>query len=255
MRAIAKEYGGSWELGDIIGCALDFDTGTISFSRNGVGLGVAFTVNRAKLQAAAFFPAATLNNGVWQFLFAAGEVVYAPRDAHLFSRTVHPGREVTLHLDGCGQLKVDRQLDDTLLLMHMTRAIDVMRPTCINTPVAECGRCFTIYSARVIMAWASHLIFASQHLSAVLWSRQCWSGFVGVAGVGGCSGWGPDDEGLLVLWIMLGAAGGLGLLTLSAMVHGERLRRRRQFRLVRGACSRAPTRCVANYPRSSLVIL
>eukprot|EP01051_Picozoa_sp_SAG22_P006908 SAG22_NODE_468_length_10147_cov_77.238654_2_plen_216_part_00 len=70
-----------------------------------------------------------------------------------------------------------------------------------------------------------------------------------------CSGWGPDDEGMLILWIMLAAAGGLGILTVTAMVHGERIRRRRQFQLVEGpplALGPSARPSVGRLPSSSL---
>ena len=53
-------YGEPWAQGDVIGCALDLDVGTVSFLRNGVHLGVAFEGVRRPL---AYFPAASLSYG------------------------------------------------------------------------------------------------------------------------------------------------------------------------------------------------
>ena len=38
----SEAYGESWEIGDIIGCYLNFANREISFSRNGKSLGIAF---------------------------------------------------------------------------------------------------------------------------------------------------------------------------------------------------------------------
>lgn len=53
-------YGALWSAGDVIGCAIDLDEGTVSFMRNGCDLGVAFTDVR-RLQA--YFPAVSLSYG------------------------------------------------------------------------------------------------------------------------------------------------------------------------------------------------
>ena len=180
-------WGELWEVGDIIGSMVDFDEGTISFSRNGRWLGTAFTLDSQHARAV-MYPAATMNKGVWQFLLGVGEVVHAPAGVHLFTRSVGGGDgQVALQVNGCGQLTVDAQHDEnTLLQMVMTRAPPAYHPSCIAAPVPGCG-----------------------------------------------SGWGVEGEGMMVvLWIMLGAAGSLGLLTLAAMIHGQQVRRRRQFQLV-----------------------
>ncbi|XP_078046669.1 E3 ubiquitin-protein ligase RNF123 isoform X2 [Augochlora pura] len=53
-------YGESWYTGDIIGCALDMDNGTINFYRNGTDLGKAFE-NIARGSGVAYFPTVSLS--------------------------------------------------------------------------------------------------------------------------------------------------------------------------------------------------
>ena len=52
-------YGQEWARGDIIGVMIDLDMGTISFMRNGVSLGQAFSHIR-RLE---YYPAASLSYG------------------------------------------------------------------------------------------------------------------------------------------------------------------------------------------------
>lgn len=53
-------YGEAWTQGDVIGCALDLDAGTVAFARNGVHLGCAFEGIRRNV---AYFPAVSLSYG------------------------------------------------------------------------------------------------------------------------------------------------------------------------------------------------
>jgi hypothetical protein len=185
-----QPYGREWAEGDVVGCLLNLDARKIYFSLNGDTLGVAYDID-TNTATGPFYPAATLKDGVWQFLFGIGEVRYAPPDARLFVPTARATQTehsdvTTVRMDGCQRLQIDTLRDGMRVNMVMSRSQESMRPTCIERPTAECDF------------------------------------------------WGTSDEGLLVLWIMLGSAGGLGILTLSATMHGERLRRRRQFQLVRG---------------------
>jgi hypothetical protein len=52
-----QPYGKSWVQGDVIGCLLDLDAGTLSFTRNGQDLGVAYTNVRTMQPHLAYFPA------------------------------------------------------------------------------------------------------------------------------------------------------------------------------------------------------
>ncbi|XP_015778182.1 PREDICTED: E3 ubiquitin-protein ligase RNF123-like [Acropora digitifera] len=57
-----KEGNEEWMAGDVIGCCIDLDEGTISYSRNGLYLGVAFD-NVQFGPGQAYFPAASLSYG------------------------------------------------------------------------------------------------------------------------------------------------------------------------------------------------
>ncbi|XP_022660689.1 E3 ubiquitin-protein ligase RNF123-like isoform X3 [Varroa destructor] len=56
------KYGQAWLAGDVIGCCLDLDAGTVSFYRNGVSLGEAFR-NIRRGPGYAYFPAVSLSFG------------------------------------------------------------------------------------------------------------------------------------------------------------------------------------------------
>lgn len=61
------DYGQPYGLGDTVGCALDLEAGTVSFSKNGTDLGQAFEVPK-HLRGQAFYPAVVLK--VWVGLVA-----------------------------------------------------------------------------------------------------------------------------------------------------------------------------------------
>lgn len=56
-------YGQAWMPGDVIGCCIDLDEGEISFLRNGVSLGIAFTEVRRLQPGLGYFPALSLSHG------------------------------------------------------------------------------------------------------------------------------------------------------------------------------------------------
>lgn len=58
-----RAYGQSWVAGDVIGCCIDLDTNTISFYRNGVSLGVAFSGIRKMGHGVGYYPAISLSEG------------------------------------------------------------------------------------------------------------------------------------------------------------------------------------------------
>ncbi len=64
-NAACTNYGQPWTAGDVIGCCLDLDKGQITFYRNGVSLGVAFSNVRFGENAVsnAYFPAASVSYG------------------------------------------------------------------------------------------------------------------------------------------------------------------------------------------------
>ena len=63
--------------GDVIGCTLDMDAGTVSFARNGQDLGHAYDVPQ-HLQRAALYPAVCLKNGEVAFNFGQAPLRYQP---------------------------------------------------------------------------------------------------------------------------------------------------------------------------------
>ena len=62
-NVLRKAYGEYWSVGDIIGCALDLEEGTISYHRNGRNLGVAFVEIPRKERNAGYFAGASLSAG------------------------------------------------------------------------------------------------------------------------------------------------------------------------------------------------
>lgn len=61
-NVVTGKYGEEWMAGDVIGCCIDLDEGTISYSRNGHFLGIAFD-NVQFGPGLAYFPAASLSYG------------------------------------------------------------------------------------------------------------------------------------------------------------------------------------------------
>ncbi|XP_023543397.1 E3 ubiquitin-protein ligase RKP isoform X2 [Cucurbita pepo subsp. pepo] len=59
----AERYGQSWVVGDVIGCCIDLDRNEISFYRNGISLGVAFSGIRKMGPGIGYFPAISLSQG------------------------------------------------------------------------------------------------------------------------------------------------------------------------------------------------
>ncbi|XP_022741612.1 E3 ubiquitin-protein ligase RKP isoform X2 [Durio zibethinus] len=59
----AEPYGQSWVVGDVIGCCIDLDHDEISFYRNGVSLGLAFSGIRKMGPGFGYYPAVSLSQG------------------------------------------------------------------------------------------------------------------------------------------------------------------------------------------------
>lgn len=70
-------YGESFGKNDVIGCKLDLDSGKISFSKNGVDLGVAFTIPQ-QIQRMPLFPSVCLKNAEITFNFGTKPFKYKP---------------------------------------------------------------------------------------------------------------------------------------------------------------------------------
>jgi Kip1 ubiquitination-promoting complex protein 1 len=58
-----SQYGDNWAAGDVIGCAVDLEKGEISFYRNGVSLGTAFSNVQRFSPGMAYFPAISMSHG------------------------------------------------------------------------------------------------------------------------------------------------------------------------------------------------
>lgn len=74
-------YGESFGMHDVIGCYLDLSKGEVSFTKNGVNLGVAFTLNAQKGQT--FFPAVVLKNAEMSFNFGAQPFKHPPSNNYV----------------------------------------------------------------------------------------------------------------------------------------------------------------------------
>ncbi|PIA47944.1 hypothetical protein AQUCO_01400502v1 [Aquilegia coerulea] len=59
----SERYGQSWVAGDVIGCCIDLDHDEISFYRNGISLGVAFSGIRKMEPGMGYYPAVSLSQG------------------------------------------------------------------------------------------------------------------------------------------------------------------------------------------------
>lgn len=57
-----QPYGESWVQGDVMGCGIDLDAGSITFWRNGQCLGVAYDRVRTMQPSLAYFPAVSLSH-------------------------------------------------------------------------------------------------------------------------------------------------------------------------------------------------
>ncbi|KZC09103.1 ATP-dependent RNA helicase Ddx1, partial [Dufourea novaeangliae] len=70
-------YGEAFGMYDVIGCYLDLIKGEINFSKNGVNLGTAFTLN-AQQKSQTFYPAIVLKNAEMSFNFGAQPFKHPP---------------------------------------------------------------------------------------------------------------------------------------------------------------------------------
>ena len=71
------DYGGAFGRGDVVGCMLDVQGGTISFSKNGVPLGVAFPLTKG---AGTLYPSICMKNAECGVNFGATPFAHPPPD-------------------------------------------------------------------------------------------------------------------------------------------------------------------------------
>ncbi|XP_076655905.1 ATP-dependent RNA helicase Ddx1 [Halictus rubicundus] len=72
-----SDYGEAFGMHDVIGCYLDLVKGEISYTKNGVNLGTAFTLN-AQQKSQTYYPAVVLKNAEMSFNFGAQPFKHAP---------------------------------------------------------------------------------------------------------------------------------------------------------------------------------
>lgn len=75
-------YGESFGINDTIGCCLDLDDAKMKFTKNGVDLGVAFTVPKNMVQNG-FFAAVVLKNAEMKFNFGETDFKYPPEKGYV----------------------------------------------------------------------------------------------------------------------------------------------------------------------------
>jgi hypothetical protein len=93
----STSYGPTFTTNDIIGCALDLDAGTVSFSKNGISLGTAFTALPAGLYTFAVGhqnTSCSVNFGQRPFAYAAPSGFKALCDTNLPTPTIAKGSSV-----------------------------------------------------------------------------------------------------------------------------------------------------------------
>lgn len=69
------DYGEAFGMHDVIGCLLDLDKSELRFTKNGVDLGQAFTIDNS-LKGETFYPAVVLKNAEMQFNFGVTELKF-----------------------------------------------------------------------------------------------------------------------------------------------------------------------------------
>jgi len=77
-----NDYGEPFGLNDTIGCFVDFDNRTISYSKNGRPLGVAFTIP-PELRGQPLYPAVVLKNAEMHFNFGQDKFKYPPPPGYI----------------------------------------------------------------------------------------------------------------------------------------------------------------------------
>lgn len=73
------DYGESFTLGDVIGCYLNLDKGSIHFSKNGIEFPTAFPIRQALINSI-FYPAFVLKNSKLKLNFGDSDFDFAPKN-------------------------------------------------------------------------------------------------------------------------------------------------------------------------------
>ena len=201
-----SSYGERWQEGDVIGCLLDLTQpggGSISFSLTTPGeatrdLGVAFELGPQD-RVTEFYPAGTFVEGIWRFRFGAEELQYAPDNVVHFTPPTRAAR-----------LTVGSRL------LPATFSSDGCQE--IQVEAVDFNRTISITMTRPPPGPESA---GSPQICSEPLEPECDAPLM--------------TADTMVMWVILGSACTIGLLTMFTMVQGERLRRRRQFQLFSGA--------------------
>lgn len=78
FAGVFDDYGGTFGAGDRIGVAIDVDSGSLTYYKNGTSLGEAFKIP-ADLHGAAFHPCACVKNSLVEFVFSPKHVKCLPK--------------------------------------------------------------------------------------------------------------------------------------------------------------------------------
>ena len=96
------DYGGKFTKGDCIGCLLDVESSSVSFTKNGAPLGEAFKLSEQTLKSDAIFPAVCVKNAECVVRFVKEDFKFAPPE----------GYEALASIRGCDAVDGDAEAVD-----------------------------------------------------------------------------------------------------------------------------------------------
>ena len=89
-----EDYGGAYGKGDVVGCLLDADGGTVSFTKNGAELGEAYALPDF-MRGQAIYPAVCLKNAEAGFNFGLAPFAHGPPAGYQGLAQARPGQTVS----------------------------------------------------------------------------------------------------------------------------------------------------------------
>jgi len=126
-----ENYGESFKEGDTIGCYLDFEEKTISFSKNGEWLDVAYYIPKKMIASGeVFFPAITIQCGEARANFGASDWAHAPelgfpgfeKASDLIAHTLREEEKSYTHIGDITDMKIDLQSEEAKKRAERRRA-------------------------------------------------------------------------------------------------------------------------------------